>query len=117
MKVTCQLNDFYYVVVWILLVSACFDTLKKIMEVLISDREFFKDAVHLEEFESKVGKRVLLQGLAVSVSVEVPFVEIVHHLKNGSPLAHVHVQDRLEAFFFLFNLVGVLLLIFPVQLI
>jgi hypothetical protein len=55
-EVTCQFNNLDYIVIGILLISARFDTLEKIQEVLVCDRKFFKNAVKLEQFESEVGQ-------------------------------------------------------------
>ncbi len=54
-EVTCQLNNLDDIVVGVLLISARFDALEKIQEVLVCYREFLKNAVKLEEFESEVG--------------------------------------------------------------
>jgi hypothetical protein len=42
-------------VVGVLLISARFDALEKIQEVLVCDWEFLKNAVKLEQFKSEVG--------------------------------------------------------------
>ena len=54
-EVTCQLDNFDYIVVGVLLISARFDALEKIQEVLVCDWEFLKNAVKLEQFKSEVG--------------------------------------------------------------
>ena len=46
------------------------------------------------------------------MSIEVPLVEGVHHLQDLRPLAHIHIDDLLKAFFFLLDLVLILLFAF-----
>jgi len=63
-----------------------------------------------------VGQSVFLEGLAVAEDIEVPLVKIIHHLQYVGPLTHVDLEHVLEPFFFLLDLIWVLLFTLPVEL-
>jgi len=101
-------SHFYYaahVVVRILLVGCSSDRLKQIVKVLIGDREFIKQAVILEKFETKVLQRRLLEDLAVGKYIEIPLVKIVHQLDQIGPHPRVQVHNLPQAFLLLLYLV------------
>lgn len=57
-----------------------------------------------------------MEDLAVGMSFEIPFVEVIHHLQDVCPKSGVHIQNLLYAFFFFLNLVLVKFFVFSVQL-
>ena len=62
------------------LVALCFDRVQQVLEVCVGDRELVKQSVQLEQLDTEVQKCGISQGLLVLENVEVPLVEVVHHL-------------------------------------
>ena len=94
-----------HVVVGILLVGCSSNRLEQVVKVLIGDREFIKQAVILEKFETEVLQRRLLENLAVSKYIEIPLVKIVHQLDQIGPNPRVQVHNLPQAFLLLLYLV------------
>lgn len=99
----------------ILLIRRALNAIDKRDEVLVSDWELLEQPVLLKESEGKVDQDILTEKLDVFEHIEIPFLNIVHDLKNIGPLTGIHINYLSQTLLVFFNLILVCFSVFSVQ--